>query len=212
MIQFQQLGTEHRHKLGVAPCLKRYPEMKPSRKILILTGAVALLSSCEDEGSPVTVNNFGSDRSLDCSCGKGIEGGYYSESKYGEFAEGEYTEWMNFPELQKFMDDFDGSTDWMYRSEGRDYKGLSQYRYAIRKKPDDASGSRVHSGRSSDDFKSLGIKYIRDGFELVSLQLFQDSSGVTRHQAVWFKYKADSAERAAAPDSSPSTAPQVDEE
>ncbi|MFD2275374.1 hypothetical protein ACFSQZ_02730 [Rubritalea spongiae] len=106
---------------------------------------------------------------------------------------------MNFPEIQKFMDDFDHSKNWIYRSEGRDFKGLSQYRYAIRKKPDDVARYWVRSGRNADDFKSLGIKYIRDGFELVSLQLFKDSSGTTRHQSVWFKYKIDSVEQDAAP-------------
>lgn len=96
---------------------------------------------------------------------------------------------MAFPELQKYSDDFDFSENWIFLSEGRNYKGLSQYRYAVRKKPADVHRFQIRGGRTSEEFKMLGIKYVRDGYEQVGLQLFKDSSGITRHQGVWFKYK-----------------------
>lgn len=81
------------------------------------------------------------------------------------------------------------SKKWVHRSEGRDFKGLSQYRYALRKRPDGATHYQVRSGRDEAGYYNLGKSYQRDGYKRVSLQLFKDSSGIMRYNSVWFKYR-----------------------
>ena len=122
------------------------------------------------------------------SCKKNPEVSYYSEATYSDIKETEYTKWMPRDDLQMVIDNLDIKRQWIYRVEGRDYKGLSQYRYALRNRPDDATHLQVRSGRNDGEYFNLGVGYHRDGYKRVSLQLFKDASGIMRYNGVWFKY------------------------
>jgi len=124
---------------------------------------------------------------VSCETKTAHEAEFYTESVYGDFSPQEYTEWMPKTDLQMFIDTFDSSSNWIYRAEGRDFKGLQQYRYALRKKPSKGGRYYVRSGRLHDEFYKLGVDYQRKGFKRVSLQLFKDGSGNMIYNGVWFK-------------------------
>lgn len=183
---------------------------KTSTKPLVLRH-IGVLVSCKTESAP-TVRLMKSPSLILvvasivlCAltgCNKAQE--YYSECAFHNITESDYTEWMPQIDLQIFVESFDSTEKWILRAEGRDYKGLSQYRYAIKNKPENAVAYQIRSGRDDAEFYALGIQYQRDGYKRVSLQLFKDSSGTTRYQGVWFKYK--SGEQAGA--DQPATAPE----
>ena len=118
----------------------------------------------------------------------------YDESKYAPYKDSEFTNWVTITDNAMEFYALDKSKNWVYKIEGRNHKGLSQFRMAIRPKPVDADRCYVRNWMSASDFWEYGISYQKQGFKRVSLQLYKDSSGITRYQAVWFKYKKENSD------------------
>lgn len=144
----------------------------------------SLSTSCNDQANTQVVNLDTNDD-------------FFCESKYGPFEESEFSEWMDTAKYQIFFNAINFKDKAVVFHEGRNYKGLSQYRLVLKDRPDNFSSHLVRNFMDEQKFWQYGVNYNKRGYKRISLQVFKDASGTIRHQAVWFKFKSDEEQKKA---------------
>lgn len=101
---------------------------------------------------------------------------------------GEYSDWMDYAEIEQYMQRVDTQNYWVVAVEGRWRGGEPECRILM----DTAPQSVRHHwywwcGRPREEFAEIDRDYRLQGYERVSLHSFADGDGLIRHSGAWHR-------------------------
>lgn len=101
---------------------------------------------------------------------------------------GEYSDWMDYAGIERYMQRVDTQNYWVVAVEGRWRRGEPECRILMDAAPRDV---RYHwywwCGRPQREFAEIDRDYRQQGYERVSLHSFADDSGAIHHSGAWHR-------------------------
>ena len=98
-----------------------------------------------------------------------------------------FSPWMSGDEYQKEFDRQANRKFYPKQVEGREYRGMIQFRALFIEFPSERFSFFSHHGLSTEVYKKKDKEYISKEFTQIWYQEFTTSSGQTLHQGTWVK-------------------------
>lgn len=105
---------------------------------------------------------------------------------------GEFSEWLNYAQIDRYMERVNAQPAWVVEVEGRWHRGEPECRVRVDAAPRDVRYRWFWwCGRPREEFAGIDRQARSEGFDRVSLHSFADGDGRIRHSGVWHRVEAD---------------------